>query len=57
MICVSASDGDCVFSSYSNRDADLTDLVADGTNIAYGSSTVSGTSFSAPLVAGAIANL
>ena len=57
VICVSASDGDCVFSSYSNRDADLTDLVADGTNITYGSSTVSGTSFSAPLVAGAIANL
>lgn len=57
VICVSASDGDGTFSNYSNRDADLTDLVADGTNIVYGSSTVSGTSFSAPLVAGAISNL
>lgn len=57
VICVSASNGDGVFSTYTNRDADLTDLVADGTNVAYGGSTVSGTSFSAPLVAGAISCL
>lgn len=54
-ICVSASDGNEHFASFSNRDADLTDLVADGVDIAYGRSVVSGTSFSAPLVAGAIA--
>jgi len=57
VICVSASDGEGTFASFSNRDADLTDLVADGMDIAYMGSVVSGTSFSAPLVAGAIAEV
>lgn len=57
VIAVSASDGSGNFASFSNRDADLTDLVADGVDIATRSGTVSGTSFSAPLVAGAIAEV
>lgn len=57
VIAVSASDGNGRFASFSNRDADLTDLVADGVNIATSSGAVSGTSFSAPLVAGAIAEV
>lgn len=58
VIVVSASDGRGNFASFSNRDADLTDLVADGVGIITSTgSTVSGTSFSAPLVAGAIAEV
>lgn len=57
VIAVSASNGDGVFASFSNRDADLTDLVADGVGIVSGNSRVSGTSFAAPQVAGAIASV
>jgi Subtilase family len=57
VIAVSASDGLGNFASFSNRDVDLTDLVADGVGISTGTSTVSGTSFSAPLVAGAISEV
>lgn len=57
-IAVSASNNDGIFASFSNRDADLTDLVADGVNILAPNGTlVSGTSFSAPLVAGAISEV
>lgn len=56
-IAVSASDGAGAFASFSNRDVDLTDLVADGVDIATAAGKVSGTSFSAPLVAGAIAEV
>lgn len=57
VIAVSASNGDGVFASFSNRDADLTDLVADGVGIVSGNARVSGTSFAAPQVAGAIAHV
>ncbi len=57
VIAVSASDGSGNFASFSNRDADLTDLVADGVDISANGEDVSGTSFSAPLVAGAIAEV
>jgi hypothetical protein len=57
VIAVSASNGAGVFASFSNRDADLTDLVADGVGIVSGNSRVSGTSFAAPQVAGAIASV
>jgi len=54
VIAVSASDGRQSFTSISNRDADMTDLVAPGQNILFGSNNYSGTSLSAPFVAGAI---
>lgn len=56
-IAVSASDGLRNFISSSNRDADLTDLVADGYKVPYQGQLYSGTSLAAPLVAGAIAEL
>lgn len=56
-IAVSSSDGARNFIGSSNRDADLTDLVADGFKVAYQGSLYSGTSLAAPLVAGAIAEI
>jgi hypothetical protein len=57
VIAVSSSDGRQSFTSLSNRDADMTDLVAPGQNIVFGSNSYSGTSLSAPLVAGAISTV
>ena len=57
VIAVSASDGNGNFASFSNRDADLTDLVANGVDIDSVDGEVSGTSFSAPWVAGAMAEV
>lgn len=56
-IAVSASDGLGNFASFSNRQINLTDIVADGVDVLYNGSLVSGTSFSAPVVAGAIAEI
>lgn len=56
-IAVSASDGLRNFIGSSNRDADLTDLVADGYRVLYQGELYSGTSLAAPVVAGAIAEI
>lgn len=56
-IAVSASDGLRNFIGSSNRDADLTDLVADGYKVSYQGQLYSGTSLAAPVVAGAIAEI
>lgn len=53
VIAVSASDGAGRFAQYSNRDADLTDIVANGAYTLNGE-VIGGTSFAAPLVAGAV---
>lgn len=57
VICVSASDGYQNFASFSNRDADLTDIASNGSNISYNGARYSGTSLSAPTVSGAIAKI
>lgn len=54
VVAVSASDGRQSFASSSNRDADLTDLVALGQNVSFLGNSYNGTSISAPLVSGAI---
>lgn len=56
-IAVSASDGLKNFIGSSNRDADLTDLVADGYKVSFNGNQYSGTSLAAPVVAGAIAEI
>lgn len=45
------------FASFANRDADLTDIAADGGPVSYGGYSYTGTSLSAPLVSAAIARL
>ncbi|WP_431857411.1 S8 family serine peptidase [Azospirillum sp.] len=60
VLCVSASTGSGTLATWSQRAPGLTDIAADGTDIAvtnrYGASyTVNGTSFAAPQVAAAVA--
>lgn len=57
VISVSAENGSGAFASFSNRDADLTDIAADGGPLTYGGSVYSGTSLSVPLVSAAIAQV
>lgn len=46
-----------VFASFSNRDADLTDIAADGGPLTYGGYSYTGTSLSVPLVSAAVAQV
>jgi Domain of unknown function (DUF4214)/Subtilase family len=45
------------FASFSNRDADLTDIAAEGGPLSYGGAVYSGTSLSVPLVSAAVARI
>lgn len=57
IITVSAVTSNRTFSSFSNRDADLTDIAADGGPYNYDGVALNGTSLSVPLVSAAIARI